>query len=110
MFHARQDLAFGRPIALQFIGDDHAWDVLESFEELPKKSFRCVCVPSALDQDIQHVAVLIDGSPQIRPFSIDGEKDARPGATCLRTEGDGDGVRSRTSDQTSNTTAARCMD
>jgi hypothetical protein len=78
MLHARQDLAFGCSIALQLIGDDHPWDVVESFEELAKKTFRRVCVPSALDKDIQHVAVLIDGSPQIRPFPIDGEKDARP--------------------------------
>ena len=48
------------------------------YAELPKKAFRRVCVASALHEDIQHVAVLIDGSPQIRPFSIDGEKDARP--------------------------------
>jgi hypothetical protein len=75
MLHTRQELAFGGSIALQFIGDDHAWSILESFEELPKKSFRRLCVPSALYQDIQHVAVLIDGSPQIRPFPIDGEKD-----------------------------------
>jgi len=40
-----------------------------------EKAFRRVCVPPALHQDIQHVAVLIDGSPQIRPFPIDGEKD-----------------------------------
>ncbi len=78
MLHAWQDLAFGCSIALQFVGDDHAWDVLESFEELPKKAFRRVCVPSALDEDIEHVAVLIHGSPQIIPLSTDREKDARP--------------------------------
>jgi hypothetical protein len=78
MLHAWQDLAFGCSIALQFVGDDHAWDVLESFEELPKKASRRVCVPSALDEDIEHVAVLIHGSPQIIPLSTDREKDARP--------------------------------
>ena len=64
VLHARQDLTFRRSIALQFISDDHAWDVLESFEELAKEAFRRVCVPSALHQDIQHVAVLIHCSPQ----------------------------------------------
>jgi len=52
MFHAREDFAFGCSIALQCISDDHAWDVVESFEELAKKAFRCVCVPSALNEDI----------------------------------------------------------
>ena len=27
MFHSREDLALGSSIALEFIGDDHAWDV-----------------------------------------------------------------------------------
>src|SRR5258708_6172692 len=75
MFDTWQDLAFGCPIALQFISDDDAWHVLEPFEELTEEAFRCVFVPSALHQNIKHVAVLIDGSPQIRPFSINGEKD-----------------------------------
>jgi hypothetical protein len=100
MLHARQDLAFLSSIALEFIGNDHAWDVSESFEEFPKKSFRRMFVTSALDEDIQHVAVLIDGSPQVRPFPIDGEKNGRPGATYPHTEDDGGGVRSRTSAQT----------
>src|ERR1700726_1368611 len=56
MLHTRQGLAFGCSITLQFIGDDHAWNVVQSFEELPKKTFRRVCVASALDEDIKHVA------------------------------------------------------
>src|SRR5258708_6711303 len=70
ILHPRQDLAFGGSIALQFIGDDHAGDIVQSFEELPKKAFRRVCVASALHQDIQHVAVLINGSPEIMRFPI----------------------------------------
>ena len=33
VLHARQDLTFRRSIALQFISDDHAWDVLEPYAE-----------------------------------------------------------------------------
>jgi hypothetical protein len=40
MLHARQDLAFCRSITFQLIGDNHTWNVLELFEELPKKAFR----------------------------------------------------------------------
>jgi hypothetical protein len=39
MLHARQELAFRCSLALQFIGDDHAWDILEPIEELTEKSF-----------------------------------------------------------------------
>ncbi len=48
MLHARQDLAFRCSIALQFIGDDHAWDVLQSLEELAEEAFRCFFVAAAL--------------------------------------------------------------
>jgi hypothetical protein len=84
---------FAARISLQLIGHDHTWGVVESFEELAKKSFRCVCVSSALDEDIQHVAVLIDGSPQRRSFSLDGEKDPRPDATCPHMQDGGGEVR-----------------
>src|SRR5258708_14301044 len=36
MLYAREDRAFRRCITPQFIGDNHSWDVLELFEELPK--------------------------------------------------------------------------
>src|SRR5258708_31036813 len=55
MLYSRQDLAFGRSIALQLVGDNHARDVLQPFEELPKKSFARLCVALTLHQDIQHV-------------------------------------------------------
>src|SRR6266568_5754701 len=38
MLHARQDFAFGCSIALEFISDDHTWNVLLSFEQLAEKS------------------------------------------------------------------------
>src|SRR5258708_11856831 len=71
MLHPRQDLAFGCSIALQFIGDNHPWHILKLFEELPKKAFSRLFVPSALDQDIQHVAILIHCSPKIMRFPVD---------------------------------------
>ena len=64
MFHVRQDLAFGCPITLQLISDDDARDVLQPFEQLAEKSLRRFFVSSALHQDIQHVAILIHGSPE----------------------------------------------
>src|SRR5260370_525116 len=65
MFHTRQDLAFGCPIALQFIGDDHAWAILEPFAKLPKKPFCCVCVTANLYQNIQEVGILVYGPPEV---------------------------------------------
>ena len=72
---ASQDLAFGCSITLQLIGNDHAWDVLKSLEQFAEKSPGCVLVAAALHQDIQHISVLIDRSPQVMGLPIDLEKD-----------------------------------
>jgi hypothetical protein len=63
MSHAGQHLAFSRPIAGQFIGNNDAGHVGERFEELPKEFLRSRLVPPALHQDVEHVPVLVDGAP-----------------------------------------------
>src|SRR5947209_12828546 len=73
MLHSRQDLTFGCPITLQLIGDNHAWRIRESFEQFPKESCGCFFVASALHQDIQHVAILIDRSPKEVFLATDGK-------------------------------------
>jgi hypothetical protein len=64
MLYTRQDLAFRCSVALQFTGNDHARDLLEFFEKLPKKSFRRFSVASALDQDIESLSILIHSTPE----------------------------------------------
>src|SRR5258708_37867892 len=59
MLHARQDLALGCRIALQFISDDHARNVLRPYGQLPPKSFRSRLVASALNQAAVHSTVWI---------------------------------------------------
>src|SRR2546423_2121976 len=64
MLHSWQDLAFRSPITLQFVSNDHARHVLQPFEPFPKESLGGLCVALALHQDIKHVPILINGSPQ----------------------------------------------
>ena len=64
MLHAWQELAFRRPINLQFVSNDHARHVLQPFEQFPKESLGSLFVASALHQDIKHVPILINGSSQ----------------------------------------------
>jgi hypothetical protein len=75
VLHTRQDLTFRRSIALQLIGDDHAWDVLQPFEQFAKKTFRGLLVALALNQDVEHIPILVDSSPQGMGFSMNFEKD-----------------------------------
>ena len=93
MLHPRQDLAFRCSIALQLIGDDHAWNVLKPFEEFAEKPFGRVLVASALHEDIQHIAILIYGPPEVVRFPVDLQIHAHPGAICHRSKGDDGATR-----------------
>jgi hypothetical protein len=74
MFHPRQDLALRGGIALQRIRDDHPRHVGQAFEQLAEELLRGLLVPATLDENVQHVAVLIHGTPQVMPDPINGEK------------------------------------
>jgi hypothetical protein len=74
MFHAGQDLPFGRAITLELVRDDHPWNVLQALEQLAKKLLRGLFVPPTLHQDVEDVVVLIDGAPSVMACTIDGEK------------------------------------
>ncbi len=41
------------------------------FSSLRKNFFAAFLVPATLDQDVQHIAILVHGSPQIMLFAID---------------------------------------
>jgi hypothetical protein len=75
VFHTRQDFPLLCIVALQFIRDAHPWDTPAAFEDLTEELFRCDLVAPALDQDTAHMAILIDGTPQVVALAIDGQKD-----------------------------------
>ena len=65
-----EDLALCGTIALQFVRDDHPWDVLTSFEQLAEKLLRSLFVASALHQDIEDIVVLVHRSPQVMALTV----------------------------------------
>lgn len=75
MLYPRQDLTFRRAIANALISDDDTRNVLESLEELAEKSFGSFFVSAALDEDVEHVAILINGSPENVLLSTNGKHD-----------------------------------
>jgi hypothetical protein len=74
VFDPGQDLALGRAVALELIGDNNAWHVLEPFEQLAKELLGGVLIAPALEQDIKDVVVLIDGAPEVMALTINCEK------------------------------------
>jgi hypothetical protein len=92
MLYPWKNLALGRAVALQLVGNDDAGNVREALEELAKKLLGGLLIAPALDQDVKHVIVLIDSAPQVMALAIDGQKDlvempfipgARPSALQL---------------------------
>jgi hypothetical protein len=66
--------AFGRRVALQFIRDDDARHVRESFEKFFEKCLRRLLMAPALPDDIENVVVLIDSPPQVIACTVEGQK------------------------------------
>src|SRR5262245_52972140 len=79
MLHPGQDLALGRAVALELIGDDDAWHVLQALEQLAKALRRRLLVPAALHQNVEDVIILVDSPPQGMALTIDRHADLVPG-------------------------------
>jgi hypothetical protein len=75
MFHTGQDLALGRPIALQLIGDHHPRRVVQAFEPLAEELLGRLVVASTLHQEIESIPVLIHCPPEVMPLPVDREED-----------------------------------
>jgi hypothetical protein len=74
MFNTRQDLAFGGTIRSEFVGHDHPGHVAQTLQQLAKETFGRLRVPSALDQHIEYIPVLINGPPEVVQFASDADK------------------------------------
>src|ERR1700687_4755361 len=75
MRHRRQDFCLGCCVAAQLVGDDGTWDVLKAFQQLAKELLAGFLVPAWLHEDIKHVAILVDCTPEILQLAVDREKD-----------------------------------
>jgi hypothetical protein len=56
------------------IRDDHPRHICQTCEEVAEESLRGLLVPPALHQDIENMAILIDGAPQIVTGAVDREE------------------------------------
>src|SRR5215471_2993309 len=74
VFHPGQDLALRSAVALELISDDDAWHVLQPLEQLAEKLLGRVLIAAALDQNIQHVIVLVHSTPEIMALPADGQE------------------------------------
>jgi hypothetical protein len=74
MFHPRKYLLLRGPIAFQLVRDDHPRYVGQSLQQLAEELLGRFLVSAALHENIQDVAILIDGPPQILARTVDREE------------------------------------
>jgi hypothetical protein len=77
--HGRQER---RNVTLQLVCGQAKQNLSFALQKLSKEAFRCTTVASRLDEEIDHVAVLIDGPPQILSLTVDRDEDLVP-APCI---------------------------
>jgi hypothetical protein len=64
----------GGRIAAELIGDESPWLRTLAVQQLPEEAFGCTPVATGLEENIDHVAVLVDCPPQVVPAAADGDE------------------------------------
>jgi hypothetical protein len=72
--HVAEDASHGSGVASQFVGNDLQWFRTLATQEFSKKSLCGALITMRLDQNVDHVAVLIHGAPQIPLLAVDRMK------------------------------------
>ena len=74
MFNLGKQLALGHAVASQLISHDHARDILEALQQPSKEVLRGFSASPWLNQDVEHNAVLIHGTPKIVLHALDPDE------------------------------------
>lgn len=67
----RHGLAVGRAVGTELVGDHHLRHRASPLEQLTEEALGDSGVPPVPDQDVEHVALLVDGPPQVLPLAVD---------------------------------------
>ena len=70
----RQDLPLGRGVAAQLVRHDHPGNVLQPLQQLLEEALSRFGVAPALDQDVEHGAVLVDRPPEMMELAADANE------------------------------------
>jgi hypothetical protein len=74
MFYTRHDLAIRGAIGPEFVSHDDPRCILQTLQQLAKEALGRLRIAAALDQHIEHVAMLINRSPEVVQFASDADE------------------------------------
>ncbi|MDQ1013572.1 hypothetical protein QFZ43_000121 [Streptomyces afghaniensis] len=72
---AGHDFSVGGAVGAEPVGDDHPRHRVRLLHQAAEEAPGRGLVPAVLHEDVQDVAVLVDGPPQVLRFSIDLDED-----------------------------------
>lgn len=71
MFNIGKQLTLRHTVAAQFVGDENARYILQALQQALEETLRRPRIAAALHQDIEHDAVLVNGTPQVAQHALD---------------------------------------
>ena len=71
----RHDDSVRGAVAPKPIGDEAACDAAGPLEQESKEPGGCVAVPAGLEQDVDHIAVLVDRTPEVLALPANGHEE-----------------------------------
>ena len=74
MFDAGHHLLLRCLVTAKLVRDEHTRHILAAFEEFTEELLRRSLVSPALDEDIEHVAILVNCPPEIGGLAVDLQK------------------------------------
>ena len=75
MDHGREDVPMCSRITSQFVGDQLRGCSSLLFQGLTEEAFSGSTISALGNQNIDHVSILIDGSPEIEALTLDGDEE-----------------------------------
>jgi hypothetical protein len=75
VLHAEKQLTLSDAIAPHLVGHNHPRYILQTPQKLLEEALRGVGIVPGLNEDVEHNAILIDGTPEIALHASDSDED-----------------------------------
>ena len=75
MAHRRHDVPPCRTVAPELVGDQPPGFATLTLEQLSKEALCGAPITTRLDEDVDHIAVLVDGTPEILTLALDADEE-----------------------------------